>query len=77
MTALRHVADIAGRDAGTTAPAGDDAQGAARAELAGYVAQMTGQMAAMARGEKLDLLAYFLDMARIEAATQAEMRRAA
>ena len=30
---------------------------------------MTGQMAAMARGEKLDLLAYFLDMARIEAAT--------
>jgi hypothetical protein len=36
-------------------------------EVATYVSQMTGEMAAMARTARLDLLAYFLEMARIEA----------
>ena len=48
-----------------------------RADLAVYIAQLTGQLAAMARDQRLDLLAYFLDMARIEAATQAGRDRAA
>lgn len=74
MTALRRSIDTQVRD---TRPAAADQADASRAELAGYIAQMTGQMASMARSEKLDLLAYFLDMARIEAATHAEMGRAA
>ena len=36
-------------------------------EVAAYVSQMAGEMAAMARSARLDLLAYFLEMARIEA----------
>lgn len=36
-------------------------------EVATYVSQMAGEMAAMARTARLDLLAYFLEMARIEA----------
>ena len=36
-------------------------------EVAIYVSQMAGEMAAMARTARLDLLAYFLEMARIEA----------
>lgn len=42
---------------------------AAVAEVAHYIAQLTGEMAAMARAAKLDLLGYFLEMARIEAAS--------
>lgn len=38
-------------------------------EIARYVAQMSGEMAAMARSAKLDVLAYFLEMAKIEANT--------
>lgn len=40
-------------------------------DVAAYVAHMTGEMATMARGSGFDLLAYFLDMARIEAKIQA------
>ena len=36
-------------------------------EVAAYISQMTGEMASMARSARLDLLAYFLEMARIEA----------
>jgi hypothetical protein len=36
-------------------------------QVALYVSQMVGEMAAMARSARLDLLAYFLEMARIEA----------
>lgn len=36
-------------------------------EVAAYVSQMAGEMAIMARSARLDLLAYFLEMARIEA----------
>lgn len=45
-----------------------------RAEVAGYIAQMTAEMAGMARSTRLDLLAYFLDMARIEANSQRQSR---
>jgi hypothetical protein len=40
---------------------------AAVAEVAHYIAQLTAEMAGMARSAKLDLLGYFLEMARIEA----------
>jgi len=36
-------------------------------QVALYVSQMVGEMAAMARSARLDLLVYFLEMARIEA----------
>lgn len=36
-------------------------------EAARYIGQMTGEMALLARGARLDTLAYFLEMARIEA----------
>jgi hypothetical protein len=36
-------------------------------ESAQYIAQMSAELAAMARSANLDLLAYFLDMARVEA----------
>lgn len=39
-------------------------------EMARYIAQMSGELAAMARATKLELLAYFLEMARIEATTR-------
>jgi hypothetical protein len=44
----------------------------AQHEVARYVAAMTGEMANMARAAKLDLLVYFLEMAQVEAAAQAE-----
>jgi len=39
------------------------------ADAADYIAQMTAELARMARTAKLDPLAYFLEMARIEATT--------
>jgi hypothetical protein len=36
-------------------------------ESARYIAQMAGELASIARSSNLDLLAYFLDMARVEA----------
>ena len=41
-----------------------------KAEIASYIFQMTGEMTSMARAARLDLLAYFLEMARIEASGQ-------
>jgi len=38
-------------------------------EVSRYVGQMCGEMAALARTSRLDVLAYFLEMARIEAAS--------
>ncbi len=49
-------------------PNGNDPQ--AVEEMARYVAQMAGELAAMARATRLELLAYFLEMARIEATTR-------
>jgi hypothetical protein len=42
---------------------------AVREEISRYIAQMSGEMAVMARSAKLDVLAYFLEMAKIEANT--------
>jgi hypothetical protein len=39
-------------------------------EVARYVAQMTSELGGMARGANMDLLAYFLDMCRVEANVQ-------
>jgi hypothetical protein len=36
-------------------------------ESARYIAQMAAELASMARGAHLELLAYFLEMARMEA----------
>ncbi len=36
-------------------------------ESAQYIAQMSAELASIARKANLDLLAYFLDMARVEA----------
>ena len=36
-------------------------------ESAKYIAQMSAELAGIARASNLDLLAYFLDMARVEA----------
>ena len=43
------------------------AEPAATEDIARYIAQMTTEMAAIARSANLDLLAYFLEMAKIEA----------
>lgn len=41
-----------------------------RKDAADYIQQLTVELASLARNAQLDLLAYFLDMARIEAETQ-------
>jgi len=41
------------------------------ADASDYIAQMTAELAAMAKGAQLDLLAYFLEMAQMEAEAQA------
>jgi hypothetical protein len=46
-------------------PALDDPADSA-ADVARYIADMTAQMASMARAAKLDLVAYFLSMANAE-----------
>jgi hypothetical protein len=43
------------------------AQARARVELAGYIAQMTSELVSMASSARLDLLAHFLALARVEA----------
>jgi hypothetical protein len=45
----------------------EPADPALAAESARYIAQMSGELASLARGANLELLAYFLDMARVEA----------
>lgn len=44
-------------------------------DIATYLAHMTAEMAAMSRAAGYDLLAYFLDMARIEAKIQADQKK--
>jgi len=41
------------------------------ADASDYIAQMTAELAIMAKSAQLDLLAYFLEMAQIEAQAQA------
>ncbi|WP_155931603.1 hypothetical protein [Methylopila sp. 73B] len=58
-----------------TRPAGAPLQRldpAARAEAATYVATLTVELARIARSNALPTLAYLLDMARLEAETQAQ-----
>ena len=45
----------------------------AAAELARYISQMTAELAGMAGAARLEMLAYFLDMARNEAEKAASM----
>jgi hypothetical protein len=42
-----------------------------REEIAMYLAQITGELAVLARSAQYDLLGYFLEMARIEAKSHA------
>lgn len=44
-------------------------------EAARYIGQLTAELAGIARASQLDLLAYFLDMARMEAAVRARALR--
>lgn len=55
--------------------AGADSLGSTPAETAQYIAQMMAELAVIARRARFDLLAYFLDMARTEAAAQARATR--
>ncbi len=50
-------------------PTGEEGANAVRsvAETAHYVAQLSGELAGMARTARLDVLAYFLEMAKLEA----------
>lgn len=52
--------------AGTGSETDDDALSSA--EVAGYLAEMIGELAIMARARRLDNVAYLLELARIEAA---------
>jgi hypothetical protein len=52
---------LCGRDVPRPAP------GARGPEVAAYVAQMSGDLAAMARSSRLDTLGYLLEMTRREA----------
>lgn len=54
------------------APADEADADGSRREVARYLAHMTAELGAMARATGFDLLAYFLDMARIEAKIQAD-----
>jgi hypothetical protein len=44
-------------------------------ELATYIAQMSGELAMMARNARLEVIAYFLEMVRHEAQKTARGRR--
>ena len=58
--------DFAGRTP-SSRPAPRTVDGGDPAETARYVAQLSGELADMARAARLDVLAYILDMARAEA----------
>jgi hypothetical protein len=51
-----------GSPADTTEPSGTSAK-----EIAEYIASMTAELAALAGTVRLDMLTYFLNMARLEA----------
>jgi len=54
---------------GGAAPSGEPNPTMRPADAAEYIAQMTAELARIARTARLESLAYFLEMARIEAAT--------
>jgi hypothetical protein len=45
----------------------EPAHGASKTEVAAYVADLTGDLARIARQHRLDLLGYLLEVARLEA----------
>ena len=52
---------------GTEHPQGKNQLKSMQREVARYIGQMSGELAGMARKSDFDLLAYFLEMARVEA----------
>lgn len=55
-----------------SSPHGVDPDGSARVhDVAEYIADLTAQLARLARSKDLELIAYLLEMARLEAATTA------
>ena len=60
-----------GTPPGPLPPSPEPANPSLALESAQYIAQMSAELAAMARNANLDLLAYFLDMARVEATSSA------
>jgi len=56
--------------------AGDIAAPAIRPDnAAAYIADITNELAGLARGSKLDILAYLLDIAQLEAASRSRRSR--
>lgn len=45
---------------------------AMRLEVASYISEMSGELAAMAQGRKLETIIYFLEMARLESSSIAQ-----
>lgn len=60
------------KEQAASAPVSDKDWKILQHEVSRYIASMSGEMANMARSAKLDLLVYFLDMAHVEASTQAD-----
>jgi hypothetical protein len=52
-----------------------DKKGMSAAETAQYIAEFTAELSYLARQTRLDLLAYLLDMARLEAARVLQAKR--
>jgi hypothetical protein len=52
-----------------------DKQGMSATETAQYIAEFTAELSYLARQTRLDLLAYLLDMARLEAARVLEAKQ--
>jgi hypothetical protein len=52
---------------GTEHPQGKNQLKSMQREVARYIGQMSGELSGMARKSDFDLLAYFLEMARVEA----------
>lgn len=63
------------KEGGASAPVGSEPM--APVEAAGYIAELTSELATIARASNLEFLAYLLDLARQEAAATAERDGAA
>ena len=74
ISAQRRIGSIPADDIGQPdAPPPENAESRlVKHEVARYIAQMTAELGGMARGANMDLLAYFLDMCRVEANVQME-----
>ena len=66
-TRLRKHTIKPGSDADPARPASSPRQAAPATEIASYIAQLTAEMGQMAAAAKLEVLAYLLAMARVEA----------